>query len=80
MVEDFVIIEDKLKETTKLSQNQGEAFNCMNFTVRSNNRVSDDGKTLIKGTSISFTGGNAQIYKVFDSDMGNAIKDIKKLK
>jgi hypothetical protein len=79
-VEDFVIIEDKLKETTKLSQNQGEAFNCMNFTVRSNDRVSDDGKTLIKGTSISFTGGNAQIYKVFDSDMGNAIKDIKKLK
>lgn len=28
----------------------------------------------------SSKGGNAQIYKVFDSDMGNTIKDIKKLK
>lgn len=78
-VEDFVIIEDKLKETTKLSQNQSEAFNCMNFTVRSNDKYFDD-KILKKGTSISFTGGKAQIYKVFDSDMGTAIKDIKKLK
>ncbi len=78
-VDDFVIIEDKLKETTKLSQNQSEAFKCMNFTVRSNNKKSADNTAkLIQGSSISFTGGNAQIYKVFDSDQGKEIEGIKK--
>ena len=79
MVEDFVIIEDKLKETTKLSRNQSEAFKCMNFTVKSNNKKSADNTAkLIKGSSISIKGDKTQIYKVFDSDNGKEIKGIKK--
>ena len=77
MVEDFVIIEDKLNETTKLSRNQSEAFKCMNFTVKSNDKYFDD-KILKKGTSISIKGDKTQIYKVFDSDNGKEIKGIKK--
>ena len=77
MVEDFVIIEDKLNETTKLSRNQSEAFKCTDFTVRSNDKKSN-GKTLMKGSSISIKGDKTQIYKVFDSDNGKEIKGIKK--
>ncbi len=76
---DFVIIEDKLNETTKLSRNQSEAFKCMNFTVKSNNKKSADNTAkLIKGSSISIKGDKTQIYKVFDSDNGKEIKGIKK--
>ena len=57
-----------------LTQSQmAELFQTDRISVLKHMTV--DGKTLVKGSTISFE-GSPQIYKVFDC----AIKDIKKLK
>lgn len=72
---DFVIIEDKLKNSTSFTKNQGEAFKCVSFTVRNDSKKSVGGFELKSHDNLYFN-GSKQIYKVYDSDEGDAISDI----
>ena len=72
---DFVIIEDKLKNSTSFTKNQGEAFKCVSFKVRNESKKSVGGFELKSHDNLYFNDFR-QIYKVYDSDEGDAISDI----
>ena len=79
-VEDIVVIENKLKNSTALTIPQTDALKHSNYEVRSINKASEFNSTnqLNQGDLLEFE-GNIKWYKVYDSDKGDVITGINKL-
>jgi hypothetical protein len=80
-VKDIIIIENKLKDSTPLTDNQKGAKLKSSYTVRSNNIKSvsqNSSKELTSGEILSFD-RNIKWYKAWDSDNGDIITGIKKI-
>lgn len=79
-VEDIVVIENKLKNSTALTAPQTNALKQSSFEVRSVNKASEFSSTnqLNQGDLLEFE-GNIKWYKVYDSDAGDVITGINKL-
>lgn len=80
VVDDFVILENKLSISTPLTTPQSNAFNSNSFTVRSINieSVTKQGQFLKSGDNLPFS-GNRQWYKVHDGSIGDKISGINKM-
>lgn len=80
VVNDIVVIENKLSSTTPLTTPQANALTKTSFTVRSNdiNSATPNGSVLIKGTKLDFS-NSKQWYKVHDGVDGNIITGISKM-
>lgn len=73
-IDDIIIIENKLKSTTELTQNQIEAFKKTEFVVRS--KIFNE---LPQNTPLKFAGGKRKIVKVYDSEAGEKISGFSNL-
>jgi len=80
VVDDIVVIENKLSSTTPLTTPQSNAFNSTSLTVRSQNLPSQFGsnQNITSGTVLNFS-GTKQWYKVHDGSNGDAISGISKM-
>lgn len=80
VVDDLVVIENKLSSTTPLTTPQSTAFTKTSFTVRSQSASSQFGtaQNLTSGTVINFS-DTKQWYKVHDGTNGDAISGINKM-
>ena len=80
VVDDLVVIENKLSSTTPLITPQTTAFTKTSFTVRSVSieSATTPGKFLNSGQSLNFS-GTKQWYKVHDGANGDVISGISKM-
>ncbi len=80
IIDDILIVENKLKNSTKLTKPQMSAYKKTIFNVRSNNVLSefDNGKRLSSGRMLKFS-SNKQWFKVCDGKNGDAITIIRKI-
>ena len=79
VIDDFVVIENKLKSTTNLTTNQNAGKSANSLIVRSSNAINQSpvsGNALPQNTEIDF---NDKWLKVYDSDNGDVISGINKL-
>jgi hypothetical protein len=83
-VEDVIVIENKLKYSTSLTENQKEALKQSKYKVR-NQQVKNseydpiNGNKLNNGNELNFKDGKIKWVKVYDSENGDVITDMKKL-
>lgn len=80
LIDDIVVIENKLSSTTPLTGPQSTAFTKTSFTVRSQNSTSQFGSNinLTSGKVLEFSGAK-QWYKVHDGANGDVISGISKM-
>ena len=80
VIDDLVVIENKLSSTTPLTTPQATAFTKTSFTVRSQNLPSQfgNGTNLTSGKVLNFS-GTKQWYKVYDGANGDVISGISKM-
>ncbi|MGO4773740.1 fibronectin type III domain-containing protein [Flavobacterium sp. W22_SRS_FK3] len=80
VIDDIVVIENKLSSTTPLTGPQSTAFTKTSFTVRSQNSTSQFGSNinLTSGKVLEFS-GSKQWYKVHDGANGDVISGISKM-
>lgn len=80
VVDDILVIENKLSRTTPLTDPQKAALKSSSFTVRSQNAISQFNNTnrLTHGSTIQFS-NNRQWYKVYDSSDGREISGMLKM-
>jgi hypothetical protein len=80
VVDDFVVIENKLSSSTPLITPQSNAFNSTFLTVRSQNLPSQFGsnQNITSRTALNFS-GTKQWYKVHDGSNGDVISGISKM-
>jgi hypothetical protein len=80
VIDDIIVIENKLSSTTPLTTPQSNAFTKNSFTLRSLDKFSEmgTGLKLEPGTVINFK-NSKQLYKVHDGANGDVISGITKL-
>jgi hypothetical protein len=80
VIDDLVVIENKLSSTTPLTTPQATAFTKNSFTVRSVSieSATTPGKFLNSGQSLNFS-GTKKWYKVHDGANGDVISGISKM-
>jgi hypothetical protein len=80
VVDDVIVIENKLSSTTPLTSPQANAFQKSTFTIRSLDKFSEmgSGTKLNPGDILRFD-GSKQWYKVHDGTDGNVITGIMKM-
>jgi hypothetical protein len=81
-IEDIIIIENKLKDSTPLTDNQKGAKLKSSYTVRNTNpRVSEfqSGRSLTNQSQTLNFDRQIKWYKVWDHDNGDVINDMKKI-
>lgn len=80
VVDDFVVIENKLSSSTPLTTPQSNAFKKKTFQVRSKNSLSqfNSSQNLTNGTVLNLS-GKKQWYKVHDGSSGDVITGISKM-
>lgn len=80
VVDDIIVVENKLSSSTPLTPPQASAFKETTFTVRSQSVPSEfgSGTNLTSGSVINFS-DSKQWYKVHDGVNGDAITGIRKM-
>jgi hypothetical protein len=82
VVQDLIVIENKLSKNTKLTINQSDALTKSSYTLRSveaNSRKLGSSTKLKNGTDLSFQGNKIKWYKVYDSGEGKVVEGIQKM-